>query len=85
MPGVTCEACHGPGAKHVNLMDEEKPAEARLAIFNPRRLNPVALVDFCGACHRTWNDVYEMGATAAAATSEPAMSASSTRAFNRTV
>ena len=63
MPGVTCEACHGPGAKHVNLMDEEKPAEARLAILNPRRLNPVALVDFCGACHRTWNDVYEMGAT----------------------
>jgi hypothetical protein len=62
MPGVTCEACHGPGAKHINLMDEEKTEEGRLAIFNPRRLNPIALVDFCGACHRTWNDVNEMGA-----------------------
>jgi hypothetical protein len=24
IPGVTCEACHGPGAKHAALMDEEK-------------------------------------------------------------
>ena len=63
MPGVTCEACHGPGAKHVGLMDEEKREQGRLAIFNPRHLNPVALVDFCGACHRTLDDVYEMGAT----------------------
>jgi hypothetical protein len=47
-------------------MDEEKTEQGRLAIFNPRRLNPVALVDFCGACHRTLNDVYEMGATGAA-------------------
>jgi len=62
MPGVTCEACHGPGAKHVDLMDDEKTELGRRAIFNPSRLNPVALVDFCGACHRTWNDVYEMGA-----------------------
>jgi cytochrome c554/c'-like protein len=66
MPGVTCEACHGPGAKHVDLMDEEKTAQGRLAIFNPKRLNPIALVDFCGACHRTLNDVYEMGATGVA-------------------
>jgi len=66
MPGVTCEACHGPGAKHVDLMDEEKTEQGRLAIFNPKRLNPVALVDFCGACHRTLNDVYEMGATGVA-------------------
>ena len=66
MPGVTCEACHGPGAKHMDLMDEEKTAQGRLAIFNPRRLNPIALVDFCGACHRTLNDVYEMGATGVA-------------------
>jgi hypothetical protein len=66
MPGVSCEACHGPGAKHVGLMDEEKREQGRLAIFNPRRLNAVALVDFCGACHRTLNDVYEMGATGVA-------------------
>ena len=62
IPGVSCEACHGPGARHAALMDEEKNAQGRLAIFDPARLSPVALVDFCGACHRTWNDVYELGA-----------------------
>ena len=66
MPGVNCEACHGPGAKRVSLMDEEKTEQGRQAIFNPSRLSPVALVDFCGACHRTWNDVYEMNATGVA-------------------
>lgn len=61
--GVACESCHGPGAKHVELMDDDKIEEGRAAIFNPARLSPVARVDFCGACHRTLNDVYEMGAT----------------------
>lgn len=61
--GVTCEACHGPGAKHTELMDEEKNAEGRAAIFDPASLTAVAQVDFCGACHRTANDVYEMGMT----------------------
>lgn len=62
-PGVNCEACHGPGARHAELMDAEQKEEGRRAIFNPARLSPVALVDFCGACHRTLNDVYEMGVT----------------------
>jgi hypothetical protein len=60
-PGVACEACHGPGAKHVILMDEDSREEGRQTIFNPGRLSAVGLVDFCGACHRTWNDVNEMG------------------------
>jgi cytochrome c554/c'-like protein len=65
-PGVNCEACHGPGVRHAELMYAEKKEEGRQAIFNPGRLNPVALVDFCGACHRTLNDVYEMGVTGVA-------------------
>jgi hypothetical protein len=59
--GVTCEACHGPGAKHVELMDAQEMEQGSKAIFNPKTLTPVALVDFCGACHRTLNDVYEIG------------------------
>jgi hypothetical protein len=66
VPGVACEACHGPGARHAVLMDAEKKEEGLRAIFDPRDLSPVAMVDFCGACHRTWNDVYEMGATGVA-------------------
>jgi hypothetical protein len=60
VPGVTCEACHGPGKSHVTAVKAGK-ADARELIFNPRRLNPVDAVDFCGACHRTWQDVVGRG------------------------
>lgn len=60
MLGVTCEACHGAGAKHVDSaraaalagMTDQVPG----AIFNPAKLNPADSVDFCGACHSTWWD-----------------------------
>jgi len=56
IPSVTCEACHGPCAKHV---EAEKSAieGADFLIFNPRHLQPAESVDFCGSCHRTWWDV----------------------------
>ena len=61
--GVTCEACHGPGAKHANAMEASilqqgvEDEEARALIFDPGKLSPVDSVDFCGACHGTWWDV----------------------------
>jgi hypothetical protein len=55
--GVQCESCHGPGAQHVAAMKSGKIEAGRQAIFDPRRLDAVASVDFCGACHRTWADV----------------------------
>jgi hypothetical protein len=55
--GVRCEACHGPGADHVSAMKAGQIDEALKAILNPAHLNPVDLVDFCGACHRTGVDV----------------------------
>src|SRR5580658_6071780 len=48
MPGVTCEACHGPGAKHaiaMNLAPEETTVKQ---ILDPGQLDPVDSVDFCG-------------------------------------
>jgi hypothetical protein len=60
MLGVTCEACHGAGAKHVDSARAAVLAgmtnEAPGAIFNPAKLNPADSVDFCGACHGTWWD-----------------------------
>ena len=57
IPGVTCEACHGPGAQHVAQMSTEHDAKEPTQIFNPARLSPADSADFCGACHRTAADV----------------------------
>jgi predicted CXXCH cytochrome family protein len=57
IPGVTCEACHGPGAKHVAAMKAGRMKEGLKSILDPGQLDPVDQVDFCGACHRTFADV----------------------------
>jgi len=62
-PGVTCEACHGPGAQHVAEMNVSHEEPAASSILNPARLPPVDSVDFCGACHRTSVDVALSGVT----------------------
>jgi len=66
IPGVTCEACHGPGAAHVKAMDAYvagKSALPKTTIFNSAHLSPNDAVDFCGACHTTWWDVKLSGMT----------------------
>ncbi len=58
--GVSCEACHGPGAEHVAAMQASKltgVSAGATAIFNPATLRPPDSVDFCGACHATTWDV----------------------------
>ena len=51
MPGIRCEACHGPGARHVSASKARQPS-AKL-IFNPGRLGGDELSqDFCASCHR---------------------------------
>src|SRR5262249_22136413 len=54
-PGVTCENCHGPGSQHVQAIQSR--SWKNLHIFNPARLDPGSLNDFCGSCHRTTYDV----------------------------
>jgi Cytochrome c554 and c-prime len=54
IPGVSCEACHGPGAQHVAQMAKARNSKVvRSLIFNPATLDPVNLESFCGECHRT--------------------------------
>lgn len=60
IPGVTCEACHGPGAAHIEAMDARiagDPQADRTAIFNASHLSASDAVDSCGACHGTFWDV----------------------------
>jgi hypothetical protein len=72
MPGVGCEACHGPGRAHaaemegtpvtkrgVALYAQETPA----GIFNPKTLTPEESVDFCGSCHGSYWDVSLSGSS----------------------
>ena len=40
IPGVTCEACHGPGRQHVEAIEQKKLGPALDAIMNPARLDP---------------------------------------------
>ena len=63
IPGVTCEACHGPGANHVAAASLGFAEQGNTMILNPGHLNSVDSVDFCGSCHRTWWDVTLSGAT----------------------
>lgn len=66
VPGISCEACHGGGAKHVAAAQAAQmagaPEQALGTIFNPAQLMPVDAVDFCGACHGTFWDVKLSGA-----------------------
>jgi cytochrome c553 len=71
-PGVTCEACHGPGRAHVAAMTAGQIVAGRAAILNPAKLTPEAAVDFCGSCHATFWDVALSGQQGIAALrSEP--------------
>lgn len=71
IPGVSCEACHGPGQAHIDKMQEmsafasvRTPVEnTENAIFNPKKLTPEESVDFCGACHGSYWDVSLSGIT----------------------
>ncbi len=44
--GIACEACHGPGEKHVNA---DKPAEVPLV--HPKKVAAETSAQICGQCH----------------------------------
>jgi len=55
-PGVTCEACHGPGERHVAAMKAGRLQKS--LILDLATLAPADSIDFCGACHRTYWHVF---------------------------
>jgi predicted CXXCH cytochrome family protein len=62
--GIACEACHGPGARHVarqrrlqHQPTQPAPARKNLLIVNPDDLSPIRAAQICGFCHsmKWWN------------------------------
>ncbi len=49
-PSVGCEACHGPGSRHVAL-PETAIFNKRMTIVNPSHLPAGIRTQICGACH----------------------------------
>ncbi len=49
--GISCERCHGPGARHVaaNAVAGVKPADQ--SIVNPAKLTRERQLDLCALCH----------------------------------
>jgi Cytochrome c3 len=57
--GVGCEACHGPGARHIAAATSG--SRPNPYIFNPKVLDAETLSqEFCGACHRSVDTVAMM-------------------------
>jgi hypothetical protein len=56
--GIACEACHGPGAAHVDwrrraseLPADQRGEETGTGIVDPSLLDPVRASEVCGQCH----------------------------------
>lgn len=50
--GIDCQRCHGSGAAHIRVAQEQRPAdEIRRAIVNPARLPPDRQIEVCLQCH----------------------------------
>ena len=82
MPGVTCEACHGPGADHVAAMKADVEGGEGF-IMNPAHLDRTASVDFCGSCHLTWVDVELGGAMGSPTVRFPAYRLQNSRCWEK--
>ncbi|HZN11905.1 MAG TPA: multiheme c-type cytochrome [Blastocatellia bacterium] len=59
MPGVSCEACHGPGENHIVAVKAGQPGEARPASLRGVDGDELTQV-VCGTCHRSAEDVLSL-------------------------
>jgi hypothetical protein len=57
--GVQCERCHGPTENHLLGIKRGDAALAHMSSL--RRLSAEEFSNFCGQCHRTWDEVASGG------------------------
>src|SRR6185436_6803227 len=57
--GIACEACHGPGQKHVETRlaagkdkaSRPETPDLRNEIVHPKKIEPIRSAQICGFCH----------------------------------
>jgi hypothetical protein len=59
VPGVQCERCHAGAAEHLSAMQNGRPSLA--GIEDLRKYSTEQISNFCGQCHRTWEDIAVSG------------------------
>ncbi len=57
--GVQCESCHGPGGAHIDSIRSGKSAAGSIRPL--KGMDAQEANEMCGACHRTWDQVKQMG------------------------
>ena len=58
-PGVQCERCHGPAEKH--LASATRGDSSPVKMKHLTKMSTEEISEFCGQCHRTWEDVIAQG------------------------
>jgi Cytochrome c554 and c-prime len=59
-PGVQCERCHGSSEAHLGGVKRGEPKAA--FVMQPLgKLSTEELLNFCGQCHRTWEEIASSG------------------------
>jgi predicted CXXCH cytochrome family protein len=48
---VGCQACHGPGARHVAQAESDEPADSAYGLAVDHRTGAAEQIDMCGRCH----------------------------------
>jgi hypothetical protein len=81
-PGIGCEVCHGPGAKHISAMEAGKPAET--TIFSPAHLLPQEKSAFCNQCHTSASKMKEQNPQGVHGVVSPAYRLEGSRCWNAT-
>lgn len=59
IPGIGCERCHTNAGQHARAFSDRTVAAVtpeRLGLFDSEEMS-----DFCGACHRTWQEIAANG------------------------
>ncbi len=59
IPGVQCERCHGSSDHHLEGIQKGDAKLARMKDL--RALNSEETSNFCGQCHRTWEEIAASG------------------------